>query len=63
MKTTIYHTKGECPKCGECISLEGGFVEINGDDRGPYAFQRVTCGECGCTFVDVYRLEQTEVYE
>lgn len=63
MKQTIYHTKGECPKCGESISIEGGFVEIASDERGPYAFQTVVCGMCGCEFVDVYRLEQTEVWE
>ena len=63
MKATIYHTKGECPECGEKNALEGGNISIDEDNRGPYAFQSVLCWECGCRFVDVYRLEQTEVYE
>lgn len=59
---TIYHTKGECPKCGETNDLDGGFISVEHDERGPYVFQNVTCNVCGCRFVDVYRLEQTEVW-
>lgn len=62
MKATIYHTKGECPECGEPFNLDGGMTDFDCDEHGPYAFQPVTCNECGCRFVDVYRLEHTEVW-
>lgn len=62
MNVTIYHTDGECPECG-CKDVEGGEFGIERDNYGPYAYQHVTCNECGCKFVDVYRLEQTEVWK
>lgn len=62
-EVTIYHTNGECPICGEPFNLDGREVDFDADERGWYAFQRVVCYECGCKFVDVYRLEHTEVWD
>lgn len=53
------YTKQECPKCGEKTCVEGGHVEIDGDR----AWQRITCMECGCVYVEVYKYEQTEIWD
>lgn len=63
MKPIIFRTNGECPRCGETDDLDGGFVEIGRDEKGPIAWQRVRCCACGRSFTDIYRLEHTEVYE
>lgn len=41
-----------CPSCRSENDLSGGFVDIDVDE----ARQLVTCGDCGHSWIDVYKL-------
>lgn len=49
--------KQVCPKCGKDDVREGSGVVTDGD----VAWQEVTCN-CGARYIEVYRYEQTEVW-
>lgn len=43
---------GHCPYCESDTNIEGGLVEIDGNE----AFQDVKCAKCGGEWTDIYQL-------
>ena len=42
-----------CPACGSEMCLEFDSLDVD----GPWVSQKVSCGECGATWVDNYRFQ------